>query len=97
MPICANMAKFRVGSSADVLYVEFYARVICDGETKISGRRRKTDFTAMVEGLDVRGTGFQGRYCRLNVRCRDRLGAEHHPQKTSTQKSDTSLSERGFV
>ena len=105
MPNCANTAEFRVGRSANVLYVQFYAHVICDVETKISGRRRKRYFTATDRdgsrfadwkglrgwaqeglcfiivkfkfvfqhpGLDVWQTGFQRRYCRLNVRWRDR-------------------------
>ena len=46
MPNCANTAEFRVGRSADVLYVQFHAHVISDVKTKISGRRRKTYFTA---------------------------------------------------
>ena len=54
MPNCADTAKFRVGLSADVLYVQFYTHVICDVETKISGRRRKIDITA----TDTDGSGF---------------------------------------
>ena len=106
MPNCANTAEFRVGRSADVLYVQFHAHVISDVKTKISGRRRKRYFTATDRdgsrfgvwkglrrwaqeeglgfiiikfkfvfqhpGLDVWQTGFQRRYCRLNVRWRDR-------------------------
>ena len=104
MPNCADTAKFRVGRSTDVLFVRFYTHVICDVETKISGRRRKRDFTAtdrddtrfgdwnglgrwahekglclivvvvffQHSGLDVWEAGFQKRYCRLNVRWRDR-------------------------
>ena len=55
MPNCANTAEFRVGRSADVLYVQFYAHVTFDVKTKISGRRRKRDFTAteMVVGLET--------------------------------------------
>ena len=55
MPNCANTAEFRVGRSADVLYVQFYAQVTFDVKTKISGRRRKRDFTAteMVVGLET--------------------------------------------
>ena len=46
MPNSADTAKFRAGLSADVLYLQFYAHLICDVETKISGRRRKKkDFT----------------------------------------------------
>ena len=35
--------------------MQFYAHVICDVETKISGRRRKRDFTAteMAVGLET--------------------------------------------
>ena len=54
MPKCADTAKFRVGRSADVLYVQFYAHIFCDVETKISGRRRKTYVTA----TDRDGSGF---------------------------------------
>ena len=106
MPNCANTAEFRVGRSADVLYVQFHAHVTSDVKTKISGRRRKRYFTATDRdgsrfgdwkglrrwaqeeglcfiivkfkfvfqhpGLDVWQTGFQRRYCRLNVRWRDR-------------------------
>ena len=53
---CANMAEFRVGRSADVLYVQFYAHVISDVKTKISGRRRKNisqPQTEMVVGLET--------------------------------------------
>ena len=46
MPNCANTAEFRVGRSADVLYVQFHAHVISDVKTKISGRRRKRYFTS---------------------------------------------------
>ena len=46
MPNCANTAEFRVGRSADVVYVQFHAHVISDVKTKISGRRRKRYFTA---------------------------------------------------
>ena len=46
MSTFADAAKFRVGRWADVLSEQFYAHVICDVETKISGRRRKIDFTA---------------------------------------------------
>ena len=103
-PNCAN--TFRIGRTADVLYVQFCAHVISDVKTKISGRRRKRYFTATDRdgsrfadwkglrrwaqeeglcliivkfkfvfqhpGLDVWQTGFQRRYCRLNVRWRDR-------------------------
>ena len=106
MPNYANTAEFRVGRSADVLHVQFYAHVIYDVKTKISGRRRKRDFTATDSygiwfrdwkglgkwaqeeglyfiivkfkfvfqhpGLDVWQTCFQRRYCRLNVRWRDK-------------------------
>ena len=99
MPNCANTAEFRVGRSADVLYVQFHAHVISDVKTKISGRRRRRYFTAtdrddsrfgdwkglrrwvQEEGLCFlivkfkfvfKQTGFLGRYCRLNVRWRDR-------------------------
>ena len=41
MPSCTNTAEFRVGQSADVLYVQFNAHVICDVETSISGGGRK--------------------------------------------------------
>ena len=41
MSNCADAAKFRVGRLADILYVQFYAHVICDVETMISGRTRK--------------------------------------------------------
>ena len=54
MPNCANAAEFRVGRSADVLYVQFHAHVISDVKTKISGRRRKNisqPQTEMVVGL----------------------------------------------
>ena len=56
MPNCANTAEFRVGRSADVLYVQFYAHVISDVKTKISGKKRKRYFTAteeMVEDLET--------------------------------------------
>ena len=46
IPNCANTAEFRVGRSADVLYLQFHAHVISDVKTKISGRRRKRYFTA---------------------------------------------------
>ena len=46
MPNFANTAEFKVGRSADVLYVQFHAHVISDVKTKISGRRRKRYFTA---------------------------------------------------
>ena len=46
MPNRADTAKFRVGRSAEVLYVQFYAHVVCDVETKISGRKRKIDSKA---------------------------------------------------
>ena len=38
---------------ADVLYVQFYVHVICDAETKISGIRRKRDFTATEMIVDL--------------------------------------------
>ena len=55
MPNCADTAKFRVGRSTDVLYVQFYAHVICNVETKDSGTRRKRDSTApeMLVGLET--------------------------------------------
>ena len=54
MPNCANTAEFRVGRSADVLYVQFHAHVISDVKTMISGRRRKNILqpqTEIVVGL----------------------------------------------
>ena len=55
MPNSANTAEFRVGRSADVLYVQFHAHVISDVKTMISGRRRKNILqpqTEMVVGLE---------------------------------------------
>ena len=106
MPNCANTAEFRVGRSADVLHLQFYAHVISNVKTKISWRRRKRYFTATDRDgsrfgdwkglgrwaqeedlcfiivkfqfvflafiLGVWQTGFHRRYCRLNVRLRDR-------------------------
>ena len=54
MQNCADWMKFGVGQSADILYVQSYAEVICDVETKISGRRSERDFTATVRD----GSGF---------------------------------------
>ena len=56
MPNCANTAEFRVGRSADVLYVQFYAHVISDVKTEISGRKEKDisqPQTEMVVGLET--------------------------------------------
>ena len=44
MPNCVDPAKLRVGKLADLLYVQFYTDVICDVETKISGRGRNMYF-----------------------------------------------------
>ena len=56
---CANTAEFRVGRSADILYVQFHAHVISDVKTKISGRRRKQYFTATVRD-DSRFSNWKG-------------------------------------
>ena len=40
-PNCDNTAEFRVGRSADFLYVQSHAHAISDIKTKLSGRRRK--------------------------------------------------------
>ena len=56
MPNYANTAEFRVGRSADVLYVQFYAHVISDVKTEISGRKEKDisqPQTEMVVGLQT--------------------------------------------
>ena len=50
MPNCADTAKFWVDRPAKVPYVQFYAHVICDVETTISGGRRERDFTATDRG-----------------------------------------------
>ena len=55
MPNCANTAEFRVGRTADVLYLQFYAHVISDvKKNKISDRRRKDiSQTGMVVDLET--------------------------------------------
>ena len=55
MPNRADAAKFRIGRSADVLYVQFYADVISDVKTKISGRRRKR----LMDGGGLQRLGYK--------------------------------------
>ena len=50
----ADMAKFRVSRSADILYVQFYVHVVCNVETKILAEKEKEISlppTEMVVGL----------------------------------------------
>ena len=51
LPNYEDTAKLRIGRSADVLYVNVYAHVICDVEIKIYVRRRKRDSTATDKNL----------------------------------------------
>ena len=54
MPNCAKTAEFRVGRSADVVYVQFYAHVISDVKTNISEEKESSQSqTEMVAGLEI--------------------------------------------
>ena len=55
MPNCTNTAEFRVGRSADVLYVQFYAHVISDVKTNLAEEEKEMSQpqTEMVVSLET--------------------------------------------
>ena len=45
MPNCANTAEFRVGRSADIVYVRFHAHVISDVISHVRPTTQGTELT----------------------------------------------------
>ena len=76
MQNCADWMKFGVGQSADILYVQSYAEVICDVETRILAEDKEISQpqTEMVVGLQTEKDLEDERMWRASVSLLFRYG-----------------------